>query len=413
MSTHRDIVLAFSGGLDTSFCVPWLVDQGYRVTTLFVDTGGVDQAECAGIEARALELGAARHITENAGGELWDSFVVPFIMAGEMYQNQYPLLCSDRYIIVKHMVQLARTLGTAHVAHGCTAAGNDQFRFDQSIRSLGDLTIVAPIREIQSETDSLRPYEEHYLHERGFAVPSKASRYTINENCLGVTMSGAEIDAFEAPSDDTYTLTAPPSKWPAQPLRTSIGFESGVPVRLNGKAITGPELLAMLNEDFGRYGVGRGIYTGDTTIGLKGRIVFECPGLHVLLTAHRALEETVLTGHQNSFKPLMAKRWVELVYQGFFFDPLREDLQAFMTSTQQCVTGNVTIETAGGICHAIAIDSSNMLQRADASYAQGAAWTSEEAEGFIKLYGQSSIMASMRDREPKSAAIEESSPCHA
>lgn len=406
MATRPDIVLAFSGGLDTSFCVPWLIDKGYRVTTLFVDTGGVDANERAFIAERAESLGAAHHVTQDAGQELWDSFVVPLLMSGETYQSQYPLLCSDRYVIVKRMVELARELSTPFVAHGCTAAGNDQFRFDQSIRSLGEFSIIAPIREIQSETSELRPYEELYLKDRGFSVRSKTSRYTINENSLGVTISGSEVDDYDTPSPETYCLTNPRASWPSEPLRMRIGFRAGVPVTLDGKEIAGPQMLATLNHKFGQYGVGRGIYTGDTTIGLKGRIVFECPALRVLLTAHKALEEAVLTKHQNGFKPLAARRWTELVYEGFFYEPLRNDLETFLVSTQYYVSGEVTIETTGGTCVAVAMDSPNVLQRTDASYAQGAPWTCEEAEGFIKLYGQSSIMACDRQLQVKPTAEE-------
>ncbi|MCZ6835747.1 MAG: argininosuccinate synthase [Planctomycetota bacterium] len=397
MPAPLDIVLAFSGGLDTSFCVPWLIERGYRVTTLFVDTGGVNPQERFAIEQRALELGASRHVTQDAGEDLWQSFAIPFIRSGATYQNQYPLLCSDRYIIGQRMVELAQEIGTTYLAHGCTAAGNDQFRFDQTIAALGEFDIIAPIRAIQSETSELRLYEEQYLKERGFIAPPKTARYTINENILGVTISGSEIDAFTPPSDETYFLTSPRSSWPAISQRATIGFEHGIPMTLNGSAIDGPSLLSTLHAQFGSYGVGRGIYTGDTTIGLKGRIVFESPALMVLLTAHRALEEAVLTRHQNAFKPIAAKRWVELVYEGFFFEPLRENLQAFIASTQSAVTGEVTIETQGGICMAISIDSPNILQRPDATYAQGAPWTSEEAQGFIKLYGQSSILACARD----------------
>ncbi|MHC4990343.1 MAG: argininosuccinate synthase [Planctomycetota bacterium] len=396
MPSRPDIILAFSGGLDTSFCVPWLLERGFRVVTLFVDTGGVSPGERAYIECRASELGADEHITQDASQELWESFVVPFVQSGSTYQDQYPLRCSDRYLIAKHMTDLAHERGAGYVAHGCTAAGNDQFRFDQSVRSLGDFEIVAPIRAIQSETDALRPYEEQYLRDRGFDVRAKTSKYTINENCLGVTISGSEIDGYGAPSDETYGITRPAREWPEETLQVRIGFDRGVPVRLDGKPVPGPTLLAKLNSMFGAYGVGRGMYTGDTTIGIKGRIVFEAPGLQTLMTAHQALEQAVLTKHQNAFKPIVSKRWVELVYEGFFFDPLRGDLEAMIGSTQQYVTGEVTVATTGGVCHAVAIDSPHILQRPDAMYAQSASWTSQEAEGFIKLYGQSSVMARSR-----------------
>ncbi|MGI9015417.1 MAG: argininosuccinate synthase [Phycisphaerales bacterium] len=403
MAHERDVVLAFSGGLDTSFCVPWLRERDYRVTTLFVDTGGTDDEERNAIEARAHELGVHQHITQDASDELWDSFVIPFVMGGERYQQQYPLLCSDRYVIAKRMVELAREMGTPFVAHGCTAAGNDQFRFDQSLRSLGDVNILAPIREIQSETTSLRSYEEAWLRERGFGVRTQYRKYTINENILGTTVSGSEIDAFAAPSHDTWRMVRPRAEWPAKELEVKITFEEGVAVALNDERMRGPQLLQALNTLCGKYGIGRGIYTGDTTIGLKGRIVFEAPGLTALLAAHRALEEITLTKHQNAFKPVVARRWTELVYEGFFYEPLRHDLEAMITSTQDHVTGTVTLASEGASVNAVAVQSDHMLHDREASYAQGARWSGEEAVGFIRLYGQSSRMAADRERRNASA----------
>ena len=208
-----------------------------------------------------------------------------------------------------------------------------------------------------------------------------------------MTTSGSEIDAFAAPGPETYTLSAPPSAWPTTPLRARVRFERGVVTHLDGQAIEGPEMLRRLNATFGAYGVGRGIYTGDTTIGLKGRIVFECPGLVALLTAHRALEEAVLTAHQNAFKPVVAQKWVELVYKGFFFEPLKRDLEALLRSSQAFVSGEVTVETQGGVCHAVEVVSDHVLLNRKAVYAQSADWSAAEAEGFIKLFGQSSTLS--------------------
>ncbi len=166
----HDIVLAFSGDLNTSFCIPWLLERDYRVHTVFADTGGVDADECAFIEARAVELGAASHVTIDGGPALWGDFVVPFVMAGEGYQGQYPLLVSDRYLIVEAALKRCDELGTKLIAHGCTGMGNDQVRFDLSAKALGDYTIVAPIREIQREHTEVRAYEQQYLKQRGFSV---------------------------------------------------------------------------------------------------------------------------------------------------------------------------------------------------------------------------------------------------
>jgi len=396
----QDIVLAFSGGLDTSFCIPWLRERGHAVHTVFADTGGVDGDERAWIEQRARELGAATHVTVNGGPVLWAQFVKPLVWAGEGYQGQYPLLVSDRYLIVEAALKRADELGTRAVAHGCTGMGNDQVRFDLAVKALGDYQIVAPIREIQREHTHVRAYEQAYLRERGLAVRAKQQAYTINENLLGVTMSGGEIDRWEAPGEGARGWCAPREQWPDEPLQVTLRFEQGEAVALDGETLPGHVLLAKLNEAFAKYGVGRGLYTGDTTIGLKGRIVFEAPGLIALLTAHRALEEVALSKHQNRSKPDVARKWIELVYEGFFHDPLKADLEAFLASSQRCVNGEVVLETRGGRVDAIAIESPHILNGKGATYAQSADWGVAEAEGFIKLYGMSGSLWSQVNRAP-------------
>lgn len=386
----KDVVLAFSGGLDTSFCVPYLREQGYAVHTVFADTGGIGSDELDYIERRAAELGAASHVTLDLAQELFDSFVTPFVWSGEKYQNQYPLLVSDRYLIVQHTLARCRALGTRTVAHGCTGMGNDQVRFDVSIQSLGDYEIIAPIREIQKQHTHVRRHEQEYLEARGFAVPAKQKAYTINENVLGITLSGGEIDSWQAPHPGLQGWCAKRAEWPMEALQVRIGFERGVAVRLNGAAMAGGDMLKELNRLFAAYGVGCGLYTGDTSIGLKGRIVFEAPGLAALQTAHQALEEAVLSKHQNRFKPMVGRKWVELVYEGFFFDPLKTDLEAYLASSQTCVNGEVTLRTEGGSVTAVAVDSPHVLQAKGATYAQSADWSATEAEGFIRLSGMSS-----------------------
>ncbi len=386
----KDVVLSFSGGLDTSFCIPYLQEQGYRVHTVFANTGGVSAEELAYIEKRAAELGAASHRTLDLAQDLFESFVTPFVWAGENYQNQYPLLVSDRYLIVQHTLARCRELGTRYVAHGCTGMGNDQVRFDVAIQSLGDYTILAPIREIQKQHTHVRQYEQEYLEARGFAVPAKQKAYTINENVLGITLSGGEIDQWQAPAPELKGWCAKRAEWPTEALQVRLGFENGVAVRLNGQPMAGGAMLKELNRLFAAYGVGTGLYTGDTTIGLKGRIVFEAPGLTALQTAHRALEEAVLSKQQNRFKPTVGRKWVELVYEGFFFDPLKTDLEAYLRTSQACVNGEVTLRTEGGSVTAVAVDSPHILQAKGATYAQSANWGAAEAEGFIQLFGMSS-----------------------
>ncbi len=388
----KDIVLAFSGGLDTSFCVPYLKERGWNVHSVFADTGGVDADERTFIEQRAAELGVTSHVTVDGGPAIWSGFVKPFVWAGEGYQGQYPLLVSDRYLIVEAALKRCDELGTKVIAHGCTGMGNDQVRFDLSVKALGDYEIVAPIREIQKEHTEVRAYEQQYLESRGFGVRARQKAYTINENLLGLTMSGGEIDRWQAPGEGAAGWCKPRAQWPAEALRVTITFEHGEAVALDGETMDGHVMLARLNALFAQYGVGRGLYTGDTTIGLKGRIIFEAPGLAALLTAHRALEEAVLSKHQNRFKPEVARKWVELVYEGFFHDPLKADLEAFLASSQSTVNGEVVLETHGGIVNAVAIESPHILNAKGATYAQAADWGVAEAEGFIKLFGMSSTL---------------------
>ncbi|HEX5353156.1 MAG TPA: argininosuccinate synthase [Rhodanobacteraceae bacterium] len=396
----KDIVLAFSGGLDTSFCVPYLKERGWNVHTVFADTGGVGAEERTYIESRARELGVASHVSVDGGPALWEHFVKPFVWAGEGYQGQYPLLVSDRYLIVEAVIERAAELGTSVIAHGCTGMGNDQVRFDLTVKALGDFEIVAPIREIQKQHAAVRAYEQEYLKQRGFEVRARQQAYTINENLLGVTLSGGEIDRWQAPGEGARGWCKPRAEWPREPLRVKIGFADGEARALDGERLAGHMLLAKLNHLFAQYGVGRGLYTGDTTIGLKGRIVYEAPGLTALLAAHRALEEAALSKHQNRFKPEVARRWVELVYEGFFHDPLKADLEAFLASSQRCVEGEVTLETSGGKVDAVAVDSKHVLHAKRATYAQAADWGVAEAEGFIKLYGMSSTLWAEVNRGP-------------
>ncbi len=397
-------ILAFSGGLDTSFCVPFLIEKGYRVVTVYVDTGAGEPQVNKLIEQRALDLGAAAHHTHNASGALWDEFVAPFVMGGVPYQDQYPLLCSDRYAIAAKVAELAEETGADVVAHGCTAMGNDQVRFDHSLRCLTPLPVLAPIREVQALTDSPREYEIAYLEERGHEVSADVKRYTINENLLGATISGSEIDEYLPPGPGAHRLTLPPDKWTSDPVVARLRFERGVCTMLDDQNLPGPVMLRDLNRRFGACGVGRGIYTGDTVIGLKGRIVFEAPGLTALLTAHRALEERALTKEQNAYKPVVARKWTDLVYAGFYYEPLRADLEAMIRSTQENVSGEVILEARAGSLLPVAVKAETPLEIPGAQYAQRAAWSAADAEGFIKLLGNSSAVAALRDRTASLAA---------
>lgn len=387
------IVLAFSGGLDTSYCVLHMVQQGYEVHTAFVDTGGMSAGEKASIAERSWSLGATQHHEISVADEIWLEFVVPLVWSHARMLGEYPLLCSDRYLIVKHCLKLCDDLGTVHFGHGCTGMGNDQMRFDQTVRSLGDYQIHAPIRDLQSRVSLVRDHEMKVLSEAGISIAASSSRYSINENLLGVTISGSEIDHYQAPAADVWTMTRSRPDWPQQPMSVRVGFEQGRAVSIDGLTHSGPEILRQLNQKLGTYGVGRHIYTGDVTIGLKGRIAFECPGIDGLLAAHQALEDAVNTRFQTQFRSGIAARWAELVYAGFFYEPHKHDLEAYLKSSQQYVTGEVELVSEGGYVLAASVDTPYRLHKPGAVYAQSCDWTPEEAVGFIKLLGQSTTLA--------------------
>jgi len=315
------------------------------------------------------------------------------VWSGARQLGEYPLLCSDRYVIVRLCLDLCEQLGTKNFAHGCTGMGNDQMRFDLSVMSLGDYNIIAPVRELQEKVDKVRDYELECLKDTPVDINQASKRYSINENLLGITISGSEIDEFGAPTEDTHVWSRPRSEWPEETLQVQVEFENGVAVALNGKALTGPEIIKTLNETLGAYGVGRHIYTGDVSLGLKGRIVFECPGIDSLLIAHKALNDVVNTKLQNQFHQTLASRWAELVYIGYFYDPHKHDLEAYLQSSQKMVNGTVTLQTSGGSLLAVAVESNNILQDDNAVYAQSCDWSPSEAIGFIKLSGQSTVMS--------------------
>ena len=385
----KKIVLAFSGGLDTSFCVPYLIDKGFEVHTIFVNTGGISKNIEKQISYKSKKLGAKKHHSVNVETKLWKQILTPLIWSGSLYQGKYPVLCSDRYLIVSEAVNLCKKLKTNLIAHGCTGMGNDQVRFDMSIKALGNYEIVSPIREIQAKVSDVRNYEIDFLKGRGHKISSSNSKYSINENLMGVTISGSEIDKWQEPKDQTYVLCNKPNKYPSKEKKISIDFFKGVPKKLNGKSLKGSELLKILNKEAGKYGVGRDLYTGDTIIGIKGRILFESPGIAVLMSAHKALEDAVFTNLQNSFKTNVGEKWVELVYKGFYFDPLIEDLESFLENSQKSVSGRVTLLLSPGKVESISVESKKILQKKDAIYAQSASWDEKESIGFIKLYGQS------------------------
>ena len=385
----KKIVLAFSGGLDTSFCVPYLIDKGFEVHTIFVNSGGISSNDEKKISKRAYDLGAKKHINISIENSLWKQIIKPLIWSGSLYQDKYPALCSDRYLIVSEAIKLCKKLNTKYISHGCTGMGNDQVRFDLSIQAFGNYKTITPIREIQNKVTDVRGYEQEYLKAKGYKVSSIHSKYSINENIMGATVSGSEIDDWKEPSKESYILCNTPDKYPLKSKKLEIEFFKGEAKKLNGKLMKGPDLLKTLNKIGGKYGIGREIFAGDTIIGIKGRFLFESPGIAILQRAHRAIEEAIFTDKQNAFKPLIGKRWVELIYGGFYFDPLTKNLENFLEDIEKPVNGKVKVLLTPGKVEAVAVDSKKILKSIDAVYAQSASWGVEESTGFIKLLGKS------------------------
>lgn len=387
------VVLAFSGGLDTSFCVLHLREKGFDVITATIDTWGLSKEELKYIENRSKELGAIKHYFVDAKKEIFDEIISYIIKANSLYEGVYPLMCSDRYTIGKHIIEIARKEKARAVAHGCTGAGNDQVRIDVTVMCLApDLKIIAPIRELGMR----RQQEIEYLENKGFKVKSSVKKYTINENVFGRTISGSEIDENKEPSDEVWVMAKVRK---GEPEHVNLSFREGVPVALNGTKIHGTEILQKLNDLAGAHGYGRGLYVEDETVGIKGYQAFEAPGLLLLIEAHKALERLVLTHHQLATKGALESTYSDLSYRGLFYEPVMRDIEEFVDSTQKVVTGEVTMKLDQMCAIQASVSSPYSLVREEvAKYAQAAAWKGSDAEAFIKMYGLQQKIASIRKK---------------
>jgi len=382
------VVLAFSGGLDTTYCALWLREQGYAVHTVTVQTGGFDADELALIAKRARAAGVAEHRTIDARPELCDDFLRYLIFANALRGDVYPLcVAAERVAQARRCAQYAVEIGADALAHGSTGAGNDQVRFDVAFRVYAPrLKILTPIRD---QTLS-RAQETDYLNAHGIDIPAQVTRYSINRGLWGATIGGAETHRSDAwLPDEAWVLTAAPDQRPTSPEDVEIGFDHGVPTMLDRRPLDMVGLIETLNGRAGRHGVGRGMHVGDTILGIKGRVAFEAPAAAVLIPAHRELEKLVLSRQQLLWKRTLGDLYGGLLHEARFFDPLTRDLEAFLTSSQRHVTGAVSVRLHAGQATVLGARSPYSLMNPElALYGEGSTlWTGAEAAAFAKLYG--------------------------
>ena len=383
----KPILLAFSGGLDTSFCVPWLAETHARpVVTLTVNTGGIDSEAARVLGQRSQELGAVAHHLVDARPAYFDQVLRFLVMGNVRRGNLYPLCVgAERVLQAQTVAQWARKLGTEVVAHGSTAAGNDQVRFEVALRTLApELEILAPVRDRAFK----RPEQLAYLEARNLPVPPFGAAYSVNRGLWGTTIGGREtLTSHECIPDTAWVLTRDAFERPHAPERHTIGFDKGIPCSLDGTALDPVSLIEQVEAIGARFGVGRGIHLGDTIIGFKGRVAFEAPAAEVLLTAHRELEKLVLSARQARVKDTLAGPYVDLVHEGQHLDPVCRDIEAFFVASQQRVTGEVQVLFRPGVAFVEGVSSPYSLMKASkGAYGESAGeWTAEEAHGFSKM----------------------------
>lgn len=388
---HRAL-LAFSGGLDTSYCVLWLKAQGHEVHTVTVDTGGFAPAERERIATLAQALGSASHTTVDARAELFEGYLRHLIAGNVLRGGLYPLSVSaERVCQARRVVAQAKAMGATALVHGSTGAGNDQVRFDVAFRALApELALLAPIRELAPS----RAEERAYLAEHGFDFPEKIESYSVNEGMWGTSIGGKEtLDTWQHLPEAAYPGGAvDPS---LAPRTLVLGFQQGVPVALDGEALDPVPLVQALNDLGKPYGIGRGLHLGDTIMGIKGRVGFEAPAAHLLISAHRELEKLVLTGKQLFWKESLGNLYGGLLHEGHFFDPLCRDLEAFLTSSQTHVDGEVRLKLHPLAFAVEGVRSPRALVRPDlASYGESTQlWSGAEAAGFAKIFGVPQMIA--------------------
>ena len=396
----KKVVLAYSGGLDTSVAVKWFIDKGYEVIACCLDVG--EGKDLQFIKEKALDMGATKSYMIDAKEEFAHEFVLPALQVHAMYENKYPLVSAlSRPLIAKKLVEVAEKENADAVAHGCTGKGNDQVRFEVSIKALNpDLEVLAPVRDWSWS----REEEIEYAKEKGVPIPIDLdSPYSIDQNLWGRSNEcGILEDPWAAPPEDAYDLTAALENTPDQPDVVEIEFEKGVPVAIDGKKYNLSDLILHLNSVAGKHGVGRIDHVENRLVGIKSREVYECPGAITLLTAHKELEDLTLVKDIGHFKPVISKKLTEMIYEGLWFSPLTPALEAFLQETQQYVNGTVRVKLFKG--HAIVEgrkSPNSLYDEKLATYTSEDEFDQSASVGFIKLWGlPTEVHSSVNKKDP-------------
>jgi len=396
------IVLAYSGGLDTSIIIPWLKENyGYEVVAMCADLGQGEELEP--LRDKAIKTGALKIFIEDLRQEFVTDFIWPVLKSGALYEGKYLLGTSfARPLIAKRLVEIAHQEGAVAVAHGATGKGNDQVRFELTVKALDpDLKIIAPWREwnIRSREDAIEYAERH-----GVPIPvSKKNIYSRDRNLWHLSHEGGDLeDPWNEPQDEMLQLITPPEKAPDKPTYVEIDFEQGVPVAVDGVKLNPVELVEKLNQLAGENGVGIVSLVENRLVGMKSRGVYECPGGTVLFLAHRELENLTLDRRTLHFKEQVAVLYAELVYDGNWYSKLKQSLDAFIDKTQETVTGKVRLKLYKGSCTAVGVQSPYSLYRMDlATFGEDEVYSQKDAEGFINLFGLPLKVQALMERDLK------------
>tara|TARA_R110000782_G_scaffold63051_8_gene129344 strand:- start:642 stop:1850 length:1209 start_codon:yes stop_codon:yes gene_type:complete len=381
------IILAFSGGLDTSFCVPWLKENlGRDVITACVDTGGIDAQAATALRERALALGAIEHVLIDAKQDFFDT-VIRYLIAGNVLRGQaYPLCVgAERGLQAERLAMIAKERGATTVAHGCTAAGNDQVRFEVALRTLNPgLTVLAPVRD----NNWVREEQLNYLEQHGLPMPAQGGSYSINRGLWGISIGGKETLTSQASiPESAWVLSSTAFSEPLPASTHSLEFIKGIPVALDGESLAPVALIEKLEQLAGAYGIGRGIHLGDTILGTKGRVAFEAPAAITLITAHRELEKLVLSAQQARIKDSISAVYGDLVHEGKQLDLACTDIEALLLSSQRRVSGTVHFCLRPGHLFVEGTSSPHSLLAATKGvYGESAGeWTAEDAVGYARI----------------------------